>query len=91
MRVAMNFSLLTPYPLLLLVLWALGLSMVVLAALIHLPRRVLLAGSIAVILLHNTLDGVPAASFGALSVSGTSCISPACSSSPAFLCSRPTR
>ena len=67
MRVAMNFSLLTPYPLLLLVLWALGLSMIVLAALIHLPRRVLLAGSIAVILLHNTLDGVPAASFGALS------------------------
>ncbi len=67
MRAAMNFSLLTPYPLLLLVLWALGLSMVVLAALIHLPRRVLIAGSVAVILLHNTLDGVPAASFGALS------------------------
>ena len=46
---------------LLLVLWALGLSMIVLAALIHLPRRVLVAGSIAVILLHNALDGVPAA------------------------------
>ena len=39
MRLAMNFTLLTPYPLLLLVLWALGLSMIVLAALIHLPRR----------------------------------------------------
>ena len=65
MRLAMNFSLLTPYPLLLLVLWALGLSMIVLAALVHLPPRLVLAGSITVILLHNALDGVPAASFGA--------------------------
>jgi uncharacterized membrane protein len=67
MRLAMNFSLLTPYPLLLLVLWALGLSMIVLAALIHLPRPVLLWGSIAVVLVHNAFDGVQAASFGALS------------------------
>ena len=66
MRLAMNFSLDARYPVLLLVLWALGMSMVALAALIHLPRRVLIAGSIAVIVLHNALDGVQASQFGAL-------------------------
>ena len=66
MRLAMNFSLDARYPVLLLVLWALGMSMVALAALIHLPPRVLTAGSIAVILLHNAFDGVQASQFGAL-------------------------
>ena len=51
------------YPLLLLVLWALGLSMIVLAALVHLPRRVLAIGSLAVIASAQLLDGVPAATF----------------------------
>ena len=43
MRVAMNFSLSMAYPPLLLVLWVLGLSMVVLAALVWLPPSVVLA------------------------------------------------
>lgn len=49
---------------LLLVFWVLGLSMIALAGLVHLPIRLLAALSAAVILLHNTTDGVPAASFG---------------------------
>ena len=67
MRLAMNFSFATRYPVLLLVLWALGWSMIALAALVHLPRRALAVASIAVILLHNAFDGVQAAQFGALS------------------------
>lgn len=64
MRLAVNFSVSFAYPLLLLVLTALGLSMIGMAALTRLPRQVLLAGSIAVILLHNLLDGVQASQFG---------------------------
>ena len=67
MRLAMNFSLATRYPVLLLVLWALGISMIALAALIHLPRRVLAIGSLVVIALHNGLDGLQASQFGAFS------------------------
>ena len=67
MRLAMNFSLDARYPVLLLVLWALGISMIALAVLIHVPRRVLAIGSLAVMVLHNTLDGLQAAQFGALS------------------------
>ena len=67
MRLAMNFSFATRYPVLLLVLWALGWSMIALAALVHLPHRALAIASIAVILLHNAFDGVQAAQFGALS------------------------
>jgi uncharacterized membrane protein len=48
----------------LLVFWALGLSMIALALLIRLPFRVLLGVSLAMIALHNLLDGVRAASFG---------------------------
>ena len=66
MRLAMNFSLSLAYPVLLLVLWALGVSMIVLAVLIHLPGRVLIVVSVAVIALHNLLDGVQAARFGEL-------------------------
>ena len=46
------------------VLWMLGLSMVVLAGLVHLPTRVLAALSILVIVGHNLLDGVAARRFG---------------------------
>ena len=67
MRLAMNFSFATRYPVLLLVLWALGWSMIALAALVHLPRRVLAIASIAVIVLHDAFDGVQAAQFGAFS------------------------
>jgi uncharacterized membrane protein len=51
-------------PLILLVFWALGMSMVPLAALIYLPYRVLLALSVAMIVFHNLFDAVPAARFG---------------------------
>ena len=46
------------------VIWMLGLSMVVLAGLVHLPTRVLAALSILVIVGHNLLDGVAAERFG---------------------------
>jgi uncharacterized membrane protein len=64
MRLAMNFTFAVAYPVILLVLTALGMSMIVLAALIHLPRPALAAMSIAVVALHNALDGVRAAQFG---------------------------
>jgi uncharacterized membrane protein len=64
MRLAYNFDLSPQYPILLLVLWALGLCMIGLALLIWLPIRVLGVLSVAVIALHNCLDGVNAAQFG---------------------------
>lgn len=48
------------------VIWAIGWSMIALAALIHLPWRALLAVSLVVITGHNLLDGIPPARFGAL-------------------------
>lgn len=48
----------------LIVLWALGCSMIVLAALVYLPIGALAAISIAMIALHNLLDGITAAQFG---------------------------
>jgi len=51
---------------LLLVIWMLGLSMVVMAGLVHLPLRVLAPLSVAVIAGHNLLDPIPAAKFGKL-------------------------
>ena len=61
MRVAMNFSIELQYPVLLLVLWALGMCMVVLAALIHLPMPAVAAVSALLILGHNAFDAVRAA------------------------------
>ena len=46
------------------VFWMLGLCMVCLAALVHLPTRVLLGLSIAMIAAHNLLDPINAAQFG---------------------------
>ena len=40
------------------VIWAIGWSMIVLAAVIHLPLRIIAGGSVAVIALHNALDGI---------------------------------
>jgi uncharacterized membrane protein len=40
------------------VIWAIGLSMVVLSALIHLPRAVLLALGLGIVVLHNLLDPI---------------------------------
>jgi uncharacterized membrane protein len=51
-------------PLFLLVFWALGWSMIALAAAIHLPWRVLLVSSLLLVALHNLADGVRAATMG---------------------------
>jgi uncharacterized membrane protein len=50
----------------LLVFWALGLSMIALAMLVRLPYRALVAVSLGLIVLHNTLDRVRSTSFGQL-------------------------
>jgi uncharacterized membrane protein len=48
----------------LLILWAIGLSMIALAGLIYLPMRLLAGLSIAILALHNLLDSVSAEHFG---------------------------
>jgi len=48
------------------VFWMLGLSMVVLAALVHLPPKLLVALSLLVIAAHNLLDLIDPAHFGRL-------------------------
>jgi uncharacterized membrane protein len=48
----------------LLILWAIGLSMICLAGLIYLPFRLLAGLSIALIALHNLLDPISAQRFG---------------------------
>src|SRR5581483_10019893 len=63
MRFALTFSLLHGI-VILNVLWMLGLSMIVLAGLVRLPRRWLAAGSLVVIALHDLTDSVSAARFG---------------------------
>lgn len=42
----------------LLVIWSLGISMIVLAGLIHLPQKVILIASISLIVGHNLLDNI---------------------------------
>ena len=64
MRLAMNFTLDTPYPVLVLVLSALGLSMIALSALIYLPMSALAVVSLMLISFHNLLDGIDASRFG---------------------------
>ena len=53
-------------PLYLLVIWALGLSMVVLSALVFLPEKVIAAIALVTIFGHNALDGIQPATFGSL-------------------------
>ena len=65
LRFGFFFSL-TEGPVLLTVLWALGLSMIGLALLCHLPVRVLAPLSLAVIALHNLLDPITARQLGPL-------------------------
>jgi uncharacterized membrane protein len=65
MRLAYNFSFSFQYPVLLIVLWVLGLCMVVLGALVWLPLPILTGLSLAVIALHNLLDPIDPARFGA--------------------------
>jgi uncharacterized membrane protein len=47
-----------------LVIWALGWSMVAMAALVHAPRRAIATISLAAIALHNLFDGVPPQALG---------------------------
>jgi len=48
----------------LLILWAIGISMIALAGLIYLPLSWLTATSVAIIALHNLLDRIPDTTFG---------------------------
>ncbi|WP_197026686.1 DUF1624 domain-containing protein [Caulobacter sp. UNC358MFTsu5.1] len=64
MRLAYYFSWSPQSPVLLLVLWSLGLSMLGLAALVWLPRRWLAPLALAIILLNPLLDAIPAARLG---------------------------
>lgn len=64
MRVAYDFNFSARYPILLLVLWVLGACMVGMSVLVLLPIRVLAFLSVAVIALHNCMDGVTAPAFG---------------------------
>jgi uncharacterized membrane protein len=65
MRLAYDFDVSQCYPVFLLVLWVLGACMIGLSVLIWLPVRWLAVVSIAVILLHNSLDKVDPGRFGA--------------------------
>ena len=65
MRFALQFN--VDYQVtLLIVLWALGWAMIVLAGLIYLPMAVLVAVGVAMVAGHNLLDGIAPAAFGAL-------------------------
>lgn len=57
-----NFSWETPF--FLLVFWSLGASMVLMSGLVLLPKRALLAVSLAIVFGHNLLDGIQAAQLG---------------------------
>jgi len=54
----------TVNPVILIILWAIGISMIGLAGLIYLPMPVIAAVSVAIIALHNLLDRVSAERFG---------------------------
>ncbi len=66
LRFALNFRLFGPDPVLLLVLWAIGISMIALAGLLFLPRPLVFALGLATVALHNALDPVSAGDLGAL-------------------------
>jgi uncharacterized membrane protein len=65
MQFAYDFNFSSTVMILLLVLWIFGACMIAMALLIYLPLRTLAALSIAVLVLHNCLDPIPAARFGA--------------------------
>ncbi len=64
MQLAYDFNVPARYPIFLLILWIFGSCMIIMAALIQLPLRWLIAGSLVVIAAHNSLDGVTASQFG---------------------------
>jgi uncharacterized membrane protein len=63
MQLGYNFDVAASYPIFLLVLWALGACMIILAALVWLPVPWLAALSVATIVLHHLADGVRVQSF----------------------------
>lgn len=63
-RLGWSFSLTVPY-FVAQVIWVIGASMVVLSALVHLPRWTIAAFGLALITGHNLLDGIHAEDFGA--------------------------
>ncbi len=65
MRLAMNFTLDGRYPVFLIILWALGWSMIGLAACVRLPARVVGGLGLGIVLGHNLLDGIQASQLGA--------------------------
>jgi uncharacterized membrane protein len=66
MRFALNFRMSGQDPLLLIILVALGVSMVVLAGLVHLPAPVVGGIGVAVIVFHNLLDPIRPSDLGGL-------------------------
>ena len=64
MRLAYNFNFSLRFLILLLILWIFGICMLTMAALVYLPMRWLAALSVAMIVLHNCLDGIRAQQFG---------------------------
>lgn len=64
MRLAYNFSFSAASPFYLLILWIFGLCMITLALLVHLPFRALAVLSVAIVALHDCLDGVNSTQFG---------------------------
>jgi uncharacterized membrane protein len=63
-RVGWDFNFQYHNGFLFIVLWALGMSMIALAGLIHLPRVALAVIALGMIALHNLLDGIHADRFG---------------------------
>ena len=67
MQFAYDFNVSDKCLFLLLILWIFGICMIIMALLVHLPLRLLAALSVAIIVLHNLLDGVDSSSFGSAS------------------------
>jgi uncharacterized membrane protein len=65
MSLVWTFNVRYDHGLFLQVIWAIGVSMIVLAALVHLPLPELAAGSVLIILGHNLFDGIEPQSLGA--------------------------
>jgi uncharacterized membrane protein len=62
--IGFGWAFVIPFPIFLQVIWAIGWSMIALAALVWLPRTVVLVIGIAVIAGHNLLDPLTPAQFG---------------------------
>jgi uncharacterized membrane protein len=65
MSLVWTFNVRYDHGLFLQVIWAIGVSMLVLAALVHLPMAQIAAFSLVIICGHNLLDGIDPQSFGA--------------------------